>query len=457
MHYRNGGYSNAHCITTNYKQMKFYDRENELQLLGLIKERSATKAQMTIVVGRRRIGKTSLLRKSVENDATALYFFVNRKSEILLCEEFKEEIERKLATRIFGSVTKFKDLFQFLMELSETRNFTLIIDEFQEFNFVNPSIYSEMQNIWDSYKEKSKINLILCGSIYSMMKKIFENSKEPLFGRATERLNIKAFNVNTLKEILTDNYPKFEVEDLLAFYAFTGGVAKYVEQLIDKEAFTLSAILDEILRENSLFIDEGRNVLIEEFGKDYATYFSILSLIALSKTSRPEIESILEISIGGYLERLENDFNLIQKVRPIFSKSGGRNVKYAIVDNFLNFWFRFIYKNQSAVEIGNFKYLRTIIDRDYPTFSGKILERYFAMKLSALQLYSAMGSYWEKGNQNEIDIVAVNELEKTVLFAEVKRKSENISIPVLKQKSNNLQNQLPGYVAEFKGFSMEDM
>ena len=278
-----------------------------------------------------------------------------------------------------------------------------------------------------------------------------------MFGRATERLNIKAFNVNTLKEILTDNYPKFEVEDLLAFYAFTGGVAKYVEQLIDKEAFTLSAILDEILRENSLFIDEGRNVLIEEFGKDYATYFSILSLIALSKTSRPEIESILEISIGGYLERLENDFNLIQKVRPIFSKSGGRNVKYAIVDNFLNFWFRFIYKNQSAVEIGNFKYLRTIIDRDYPTFSGKILERYFAMKLSALQLYSAMGSYWEKGNQNEIDIVAVNELEKTVLFAEVKRKSENISIPVLKQKSNNLQNQLPGYVAEFKGFSMEDM
>ena len=437
--------------------MKFYDREKELQLLSSIKERSATNAQMTIVVGRRRIGKTSLLKKSIEYEVDALYLFVTRKSEILICDEFKEEVERKLDVRIFGTVTKFKDLFHYLMELSETRSFTLIIDEFQEFNFVNPSVYSEMQNIWDSYKGKSKINLILCGSIYSLMKKIFENSKEPLFGRATERLNIKAFNVNTLKVILADNYPKYEAEDLLAFYSFTGGVAKYVEQLIDKQAFTLPTILDGILRENSLFIDEGRNVLIEEFGKDYATYFSILSMMAFSKTSRPEIESILEISIGGYLERLENDFNLIQKVRPIFSKSGGRNVKYAIVDNFLNFWFRFIYKYQSAVEIGNFNYLRTIIDRDYPTYSGRILERYFTGKLTEFQQYSAIGNYWEKGNQNEIDIVAVNDLEKTVLFAEVKRKAENISLSLLRQKSKSLQNQLSGYVAEFKGFSMEDI
>ena len=457
MHYRNAGYSNGRCNNLYIVVMKFYDREKELELLDSIKMRSATFAQMTILVGRRRIGKTSLLKKSIENEADAIYLFVTRKSEILICDEFKEEVERKLGVRIFGSVTKFKDLFHYLMELSETKNFTLIIDEFQEFNLINPSVYSEMQNIWDSYKDISKINLILCGSIYSMMKKIFENSKEPLFGRATERIHLKTFTVGTIKEILADNYPKFEAEDLLAFYAFTWGVAKYVELFVDKKVFTLSAILDEMLRENSLFIDEGRNVLIEEFGTDYTTYFSILSLIALSKTSRPEFESILEVSIGGYLERLENDFNLIQKVRPIFSKLGGRNVKYAIVDNFLNFWFRFIYKYQSAVEIGNFKYLRTIIDRDYPTYSGRILERYFTGKLTALQQYSAIGTYWEKGNQNEIDVVAVNDLEKTILFAEVKRKSENISLPLLKQKAKNLQTQLPDYKAEFKGFSMEDM
>lgn len=437
--------------------MKFYNREKELELLSSIKERSATDAQMTVVVGRRRIGKTSLLKKAFENEDTALYLFVTKKNEILICEEFKEEIERKLQVKTYGLIAHFKDLFQYLMELSETRNFTLIIDEFQEFYSVNPSVYSEMQNIWDSYKGKSKINLIFCGSIYSLMKNIFENSKEPLFARATERIHLKPFNVNTLKEILADNYPKFKAEDLLAFYTFTGGVAKYVELLVNKKAFTLAKILDEIFRENSLFIDEGRNVLIEEFGKDYANYFSILSLIASSKTSRSEIESILEISVGGYLERMDNDFNLIQKVRPMFSKPGARNIKYAIVDNFLNFWFRFIYKYQSAVEIGNFEYLRNIVERDYPTYSGKILERYFTEKFATQHLYSAIGTYWEKGNQNEIDIIAVNDFEKTVLIAEVKRKKENISISLLEEKGKNLQSQLKGYTFEYKGLSMDDM
>lgn len=438
--------------------MRFYNREKELTFLKSIREHSETEAQMTVVVGRRRIGKTSLLKKAVENEETALYLFVTRKNEVLICEEFKEEIERKLQVKLFGSFTQFKDLFQYLMDLSATRIFSLIIDEFQEFNNVNPSVYSEMQNIWDSYKERSRINLIVCGSIYSLMKNIFENSKEPLFARATERIHLKPFHVDTLKEILADNYPEYTSEDLLAFYVFTGGVAKYVELLISKKAFTLSKMLDVVFRENSLFIDEGRNVLIEEFGKDYATYFSILSLIASSKTSRSEIESILEVSIGGYLERMENDFNLIRKIRPMFAKPGGRNIKYEIVDNFLNFWFRFIYKYQSAVEIGNFGYLRSIVERDYPTYSGKILERFFTEKLVNLQRYSSIGTWWEKGNQNELDIVAVDDFTKVVLFAEVKRKKENISISVLQEKAKKLlQSQLKDYTVKYMGFSMEDM
>lgn len=438
--------------------MKFYNRERELELLTSIRERSEEEAQMTVVLGRRRIGKTRLLKKVVENEETALYLFVTRKSEVLICEEFKEEIERKLQVTLFGSFTRFIELFQYLMDLSATRSFSLIIDAFQEFYTVNPSVYSEMQNSWDSLKDQSKINLILCGSVYSLMKNIFENSKEPLFARATERIHLKPFHVDTLKEILTDHNPKYKPEDLLAFYLFTGGVAKYVELLISKKAFTLTKMLDEIFCENSSFIDEGRTVLIEEFGKDYATYFSILSLIAASKTSRSEIESILEGSIGGYLERLENDFNLIRKIRPIYSKPGVRNIKYEIVDNFLNFWFRFIYKYQSAVEIGNFGYLRGIVERDYPTYSGKILERYFREKLVNLRRYSAIGTWWEKGHQNEIDIVAVDDLNKRVLFAEVKRHKENISMPVLQGKAINLlQTRLKEYAAEYVGFSMDNM
>lgn len=436
--------------------MKFYNRENELALLDNIEKLSHRSAQMTFVVGRRRIGKTSLLMKAAEN-TEFLYFFVAKKSEVLLCAEFADEVRQKLNIPIFGEIKTVKDLFGFLMELSKTRSFTLIIDEFQEFSSVNPSIYSDMQNIWDSNKEQSKLNLILCGSVYSMMTKIFESSKEPLFGRATQRIHLKAFDIPTLKKIFSDYVSDYENEDLLAFYLFTGGVAKYVELLIQADAFTFENMLNEILSENSLFLEEGKNVLIEEFGKEYGNYFSILSLIASGKTSRVEIESIMEIQTGGFLERLENEYGLIKKVRPILAKPNSRTVKYRIEDNFLKFWFRFIYKYRSAVEAGNLGYLKEIIRRDYAVYSGGILEKYFIEQLKAEMKYNQIGTYWERNNQNEIDIVAVNELEKQVLFAEVKRDKDKINLGKLKENSSVLVEQFRDYQLDYRRFSLEDI
>ena len=435
---------------------KFYNREKEIALLETLPKKSLKTAQMTFVVGRRRIGKTALLT-SVFSGKDYLYFFVEKKNEALLCEEFIEEIQDKLGITIHGVLRNFKDVFGLLIDLSKNRSFTLIIDEFQEFNNLNSAIYSEMQNIWDKHKNSSKINLILCGSVYSLMHKNFENSKEPLFGRATARLHVKQFDIQTMKEILNDYYPGFSKEDLLAFYLFSGGVAKYVELLANAEAFTLKKILNEILSANSLFLEEGRNVLIDEFGKDYGNYFSILSLIASSKTSRSEMESIMNISLGGFLDKLENEFGLITKVRPILSKPAGKNVKYRINDNFLNFWFRFIFKYRGAIEMGNFDYVKTIINRDYQTYSGHILERYFREKIIAEMNLSVIGSYWESGNQNEIDIVALNEYEKTALIAEVKRNSKNINLNTLQNKAAGLVKQLSGYTIEYRGFSMDDM
>ncbi|GHT33476.1 ATPase [Bacteroidia bacterium] len=437
--------------------LKFYDREKETVLLEKIEQKSLESAQMTFIVGRRRIGKTALLTHTFQGKP-ALYFFVEKKNEALLCEEFSNEIRNKLEVNIFGEMHSFKDVFGYLMELSQVRHFTLIIDEFQEFRNINSSIYSEMQNTWDSNKDKSKINLILCGSVYSLMKQIFENSKEPLFGRATARMHIKAFDIETIKGIIRDYRPHFSNEDLLAFYLFTGGVAKYVELLADAKAFTLKSIVNEIFSDNSLFLDEGKNVLIDEFGKDYGNYFSILSLIASSKTSRSEIESILNMNIGGFLDKLENEYGLITKVRPILSKPAGKNVKYRINDNFLNFWFRFIYKYRGAVETESFDYLKNIVSRDYKTYSGQILERYFREKIRKEENLSAIGAYWESGNQNEIDIVAINEYEKRAIIAEVKRNAEKINIITLQEKAKTLvSKQLLDYSIEYRGLSMEEM
>ncbi len=435
--------------------MKFYDRIQEMEILRDIETMSAEYAQMTIMVGRRRVGKTTLLRKAFTL-TPVLYFFIGRKNEILLCEEFVEEVEVKLGETL-GHFTSFAQLFKALMQLSKRRNFTLIIDEFQEFKNISSSLFSDMQNIWDANKEESQINLVICGSIYSMMKQIFENSKEPLYGRATTRIHLRPFKIDTIKNILSDNYPTYTPEDLLAFYLVTGGVAKYIEQLVIRKAFTKDKILKAVLSPSSYFLEEGKDVLIEEFGKDYNNYFSILSLIASSKTSRGDIESTLNMPIGGYLDKLENEYNIIQRIRPFMAKEGSRNNKYKIVDNFLQFWFRFIYKYRSAVEIGNLEYVLQIVKRDYETYSGYILEKYFRTKLAESNSYSDVQGYWDRKGENEIDIIAINDFEKKLLIGEVKRNKDRINLHILENKAVEIAKKYGEYNIEYKAFSLEDM
>jgi len=215
--------------------------------------------------------------------------------------------------------------------------------------------------------------------------------------------------------------------------------------------------LDLIFDDYSMFLEEGKNLLIEEFGKEYMTYFSTLSLIASSKTSRREMESILERNIGGYLDRLEVEYSIIKKIKPIFAKEGSRTVKYEIIDNFINFWFRFVYKYRSAIELKNYEYVKNIVRRDYETYSGLFLERYFREKLRLSYDYSAIGNYWERGNQNEIDIVAVNEYEQKILIGEVKRNPKKIDLHKLEEKALKLTSKLHRYSVEYRGFSLMDM
>ena len=439
--------------------MKFYNREKEIKKLLEIKEQSKKNAQFSVVTGRRRIGKTQLLLKSYEN-TKFLYFFVAKKSEVILCQDFLQELKEKLNLPILGEVNSFSVLFEYIVQLSYEQNITLIIDEFQEFFTVNPSVYSDMQRIWDLHKDKAKLNLIVSGSVISLMYKIFENYKEPLFGRTNHFIKLQAFKTNTLKEILSDYTPDYTPEDLLALYSFTGGVAKYVQLFMDNGWTSKEKMIEGMIDENSIFISEGKNLLIDEFGKEYGTYFSILTAISEGKNTRAEIENLLKKEIGGYLTKMERDFNLIKKQQPIFTKSSTKNVKYQIEDNFIMFWFRFIYKYSSMIEIGAYEQLRKIIERDFSSFSGHMLEKYFRENAQISQAYTSIGNYWDRKGETEIDFIAVNEIEKSIDFAEIKRQKNSISIEKLRQKAAEflIQNpQFNSYKKEFYAWSLEDM
>lgn len=442
--------------------MKFYNREKELETLNKVRELSFNKHSMfTVLTGRRRIGKTLLMKKSCDGTPT-VYLFVSRSNEAALCRSYVDEIRSALNVFIPDGISTFADTFQFLMDTGTRMKFNLVIDEFQEFFFINPEVYSKMQNIWDEYRLKSNVNLVVSGSVYTLITKIFKDEKEPLFGRADRILKLMPFTTSVLKEILTDHAGHCSNEELLALYTFTGGVPKYVEMIIDNGDYSVPGMINFMITQDSPFLTEGTNLLIQEFGKQYGNYFSILTFIANGKTTIPEMASLMgNISLTGQVKRLEEDYEIIRKKRPIFAKDTTKNVRYEISDMFLRFWFRYFTKYHKLIELQNYKVLSEIIINDFPTYSGETLEMYFRQKMIESQEFIDIGSWWagkSNSNQNEIDIIGIYADNKRAFIAEVKRQRKNFKPELLQQKIEFIRTKiLSKYEIESKCLTIEDM
>lgn len=361
---------------------------------------------------------------------------------------------------VIGEVSRFSEVFRYVMEMAKAKPVTLMVDEFQEFLKINKSVYSDMQDIWDRNKQDSKINLIVCGSVNSLMNKLFRDKKEPLYGRQTATMKLKPFTTSVLKEIIAEYNPSYSNEDLLALYLLTGGVAKYVEMFVDRGILSWADMLDAVFERDSYFLDEGKAMLVEEFGRDYGMYFTILSLIAQGHNTRGDIEGMLKTQVGGYLSKLIGDYELVAKRQPLFEKSPNKNVHYAIGDKFLNFWFRYIYKYDYMLEIGANDKLRQLAGKNYFTYSGQVLEAWFRDKLAETGGYTRIGYWHDRRGENEIDIIAVDDLERRAEIYEVKRQARDIDLAVLRAKADaflKTTGQLKGYEIRFGGLSIEDM
>lgn len=443
--------------------MKFYNRTKEIEELKWIQNRAFdSRSRMTVITGRRRIGKTKLALHATKGEYPTVYLFVSRKNEAALCSEFTNLISSQLNVHAPEGLTSFREVFYFLMEQGKNQKFNLIIDEFQEFTNINPSVYSDMQNIWDLYRDSTHVNLLLMGSIYSLMHKIFENYHEPLFGRADAIMRLSGFGTETMKEIMCDFRPEYNNDELLAFYTITGGVPKYIELLCEDTDLSIEGMFKYVVKENSPFVNEGRNLLIEEFGKDYGMYFSIMSCIASGINTQGAIENALGgVSVAGHLKRLIEDYSLIKRIRPVMSKPRSQNAQYEIIDNFLRFWFKYFDRNQTLIELNNFEYLRKIVFSDYPTFSGLVLEKWFRQKLMESHSFVEIGAWWDrkKGKDaNEIDIVAISTEGNMALVAEVKRQLRNYDHKAFKEKVDYIKkNVLSGYDIKTRLFTLQDM
>ncbi len=441
--------------------MRYYSREKEILQLRRIQEKAfSSRSRMTVITGCRRIGKTSLALRAMQGDYPTVYLFVSRKNEAALCAEFSNLIAASLGVHVPAGLASFRELFWFLMETGKSLRFNLILDEFQELEHVNPSLFSDMQNIWDSHRDSSRVNLLLMGSVYSMMHKIFESYHQPLFGRADNLITLKGFDTATLKEIISDFRPGYSNDELLALYSLAGGIPKYVELLCEDTDLSIDGIFDYAVRENSPFVGEGRNLLIEEFGKEYGMYFSFLECIAAGTNTQGAIEASLGgVTAAGHLKRLIEDYSIIKRVRPIMAKPRSQRVRYEISENFLRFWFNYFNRHRSMVELGNFDLLREIVKKDYPTYSGRLLEKWFRQKMAESHEYADLGGWWEKGgSESEIDIVGILPEKNRAVAAEVKRQGKNFKRELLRLKVERLKAvALRGYDVQERLLTLEDM
>ena len=438
--------------------MRFYDREKELEILQTNWAQTEERGRLTVLIGRRRIGKTTLLGKSAEEGREPLlYLYVSKDNERVLTSKFQEAAEQALELQIFGRMETFAQFFEELMRYGQQHHFTLVFDEFQNFIKVNPAIPSHIQDIWDRYHEQVRVNMVACGSIYNMMHKIFDNEDEPLYGRQDCRLNMQPFRISVLKRILGDHNPRYTSEDLLCLYVLTGGVAKYVAWLMDAKATTKAKMLRWATQVGSPYLSEGTELIMSEFGKDYTNYLSILQLIAGGLTTQSEIDGVIGKNTGAYLDNLETEYSYIRRCQPLFSKPGGRNSRWQLDDCFLRFWFRFILRNQSLIEMERNDLLFEIVERNYEQYSGLVLEQYFRQKWMEEERVTLVGNYWDRKGLNEIDMIALNDIDKTAVVAEIKRQRKKLNPIELAKKVATLDKKLAKYSVQQIGLTMEDM
>jgi AAA+ ATPase superfamily predicted ATPase len=413
--------------------MKFYNREYELARLKEIASLSVDSAHLMVLTGRRRVGKTELIRKFAEGQEHVLYFFVSKKKPLVLLEEFRELLSARipiLKTVVFNN---FRDFFAFLFMQMEQQPLFIIFDEFQNFQQVDPSVFSTLQDIWDRQKDVIKGTIICVGSVQTLMQEIFEGAEEPLFGRVTARLYLKPLAAYVVADLLREQHVE-PAKQLLFYYTLFGGIPKYYFLLDRYRLFGKNRT--EIIRKffcesDALLQQEGKELLIEEFGKNYHLYFSILQVIAGGVTQMARIADCAGInvnSISKYLEELTSSYQIIERRVPVTETRNEQKIgRYYLKDQLLRFWFRYIFSNQSMIAIGDEAGLLAKIEGDLQTLLGWSFEdliRTLLLERNDTTVipfrFSKIGGFWNKSGDVEIDIVALDEDQGNIIVGECK-------------------------------------
>lgn len=401
----------------------FKDREKERKELHRVLE--SDRFEFVIIYGRRRIGKTELILKATEN-SKRIYYLAVGKANLM---RFYTQCIRK-----YPEISKLRPDWEILFEFLKNRQCIVIIDEFQNMIQEDESILNIFQSITDTILKESKTKLFLLGSSISILTSKVLDYKSPLYGRRTGSMELKAVGFFEAGKFFKER----DANELMDIYSFADGIPFY---LVKIEGPFWPWLTGEIKKETGFLKDEVDFLLRYEF-EDAGTYKLILEAVAHGKTKINEIKDYIKVKrtdISPYISNLL-EVKMLKRTVPVTENIKSRKGRYYISDNFLKFWFRYIYPNLSAIEEGVFD--ANIIKTDYTTYQGRVFEdvsRQFLIRKNIFP-FTKIGQWWHK--EREIDIVALNADTKEVLFCECKWR-ENVNagktLKELKEKAQYVQ------------------
>jgi len=441
----------------------FVNRVEEIKYLDTLQNEPG--AHFIIMYGRRRIGKTELLKQFSKNKKH-LFFSSDLSSEQEQLKQFSEKIfhltgESFLQSQSFDS---WEALLRYLFDHLVDKIPLIVIDEFPYLCFSNPALPSILQKIWDEKGKESGIYLVLCGSYMSFMEKKVLGSKSPLFGRRTGQIAVTPLSFFDVKYF----FPHYSEEDRIFAYSILGGSPAYLQRFKENKTIEQN-VKDEILNKNGFLFSEPRFLLIEEL-REPATYFSILKSIAFGRTRLNEIVQETGISdrhkVNKYLSVLR-ELGIVKREIPVTEAKPHKSRKgiYRINDPFFRFWFRYVLPNMSYLEEGEIDYIwQEKIQPSMNGFTGFIFEDICLQRLKKMNREDQlpikavkMGRWWN--HREEIDLVAFDD-QDSYIFGECKWKNKKAGLNELYQlerKSANIPNVKQKYFALFSksGFSKE--
>lgn len=444
--------------------MRFIGRKNELHTLNTEYNRNSS---FVVIYGRRRVGKTTLIKEFLKNK-TAFYYLATEELESQSMKRLANVIARTTKNTLLQKIefTDWLDLFQLIADYKPEEKKVLVIDEFPYLVRTNSAFPSILQNAWDEFLKDSNVMLILSGSLIGMMQKHVLSYDSPLYGRRTAQMRLTPLPFTSIYE--TQNLP---FEQAVEQFALTGGVPKYLEFFEDGRPLE-EQLKDAVFSKNGFLYEEPNFLLKSEF-LTAVNYFSIIKTIADGNHKLGKIASALgqeSSSLTPYLSTL-SDLGFIEKRTPITEKNPEKSRKglYFIADNFLRFWFCYVYPYKGELELDN---MQIVLDEIHKDFKEKfvafayedICKDIFAKLCSnnAISFVpSRIGSYWlnDYDGDTEMNVMSVDHQNKQVFAGECKYHTKPVDAPVyftLKEKVDNaaeIRKSFPKYNVIYGLFS----